>query len=147
MDLPLYNIDPITGKFSLLMDHMLESTLEVAPTSGPGVLANKVVKYLLTSKGSDTVDPDYGCRLIDFTQISKNQLSRLHMEVLDGISDCTKFIKSTEDKSLPAEDRLKSITLTDLKYGGPLSRDSVHIYLKITTMAGTQALLEFPLNK
>lgn len=135
------------GQFSLVSDQMLESTLSMTPATGSGVLANKVVKFLLTSKGSDALDPEYGCYLVNFSQVSGNQIPRLQMEILDGISACTKYIKASEDAKAPPEERLKKITLEDLKYGAPLAKDCVHIYLKITTMAGTQALLEFPLNK
>jgi len=145
MDLPLYSIN--TEKFYTLTGDMMEPSAIGAPVvSGIEVLANKVVKYLLTIQGSDVMDKTYGCSLVEYTQITKSRLPVLQLELVNALSRCTTYIKAGEATDAALDSRLHHIELTKLTYNPSTLRDTVHIYLKIVAQSGQNALLELPVG-
>ena len=145
MDLPIYKISTAT-RSGLTTDDMRACSLSDNIATDIEVLAGKVVKYLFTIRGSDVFDPSYGSHLMEYTQITKQDMSRLHMELLSGIRDCTAFIQKGEDANCLEERKLQSIQLIDLKYNSRGSRDRVDIFIKIVSKAGKEVLLDVPLK-
>lgn len=92
MDLPLYKISKET-RSGLTTDDMVPSGVHEKAATGIEVIAGKVIKYLLTIKGSDVFAPGYGSTLLEYTQITRHNLPRLHMELLTEIRNCTAFIQ------------------------------------------------------
>jgi phage baseplate assembly protein W len=146
MDLPLFKIDD-ERFYSLYGNQMKEASPQGPVVNGLEVVANKVVKYLLTIKGSDMVDPTYGCTLMEYTQITKNHLPRLQLELLSAIKNCKAFIQANEQKDSAGDYRLRNIELIKLEYGRAPLKDTVHIHLRITARSGKDALLEIPLKR
>ena len=138
MDLKLY----VRPSEAASIEHMDFAGLETPCATGVEILANKVVKFLLTTKGSDALDPEYGSTAFSYTQVSKDFLQRLRIEIQRDITRCFRFIKSTES-SLDISSRalLGSIILRDVSLTvGKASGCTVKI--EIVTTSGTTAILD-----
>lgn len=147
MDIRLYN--RTDKKSSYLEDasgHVLaESSLEHTPAEGIEVIANKVVKFLLTIKGSDILNPDYGCYLASAQIGYSSDLSLFKMELTNSVSRCAAFIKRTEPKD--AALKLRSLQIQKIQYDSKRSPGRVDVFLKIITSSGHEAVLDIPITE
>lgn len=113
MDIRLYRT---TGNFPLSPEPIeeLEGTLLSTPkvSSRSEVLANKVLKYFLTDKGTDLLDKDYGSTCFQTTQISKKYLPLFKLEVKNDVDRCLQYFQK-RDKG---KERITQIILKDIKY-------------------------------
>jgi hypothetical protein len=102
----LYSIDK-SIKLIELNDNSIsnaELTLE------DDILISKVVKYLLTEKGTDYFEPTYGVSYLTLLRsVSKDNLSRMDIEVSADIKLCIEYIKKYDDY-------LKTILFTGCKF-------------------------------
>ena len=145
MDLPLYSIARQT-LYRASSDTLQQSSIELPTATELEVLANKVVKFLLTVQGSDVLDPEYGCGLLEYTQITRNDLPRLQLEIINALERCAVYIKAGEVTGQTDAHLLHSLELTQLEYSREAPRDSVHIYLRITAKTGQEALIDVPVG-
>lgn len=103
------------------------------------VIAGKVVKYMLTEKGSDAFDADYGSTSMHYVQLSPDYLPQFKREVLIDVENCQRYIKEKEtDYSVDGE-RLYTIELLDIRYEPWLTPGRVDVYIEIVTTYGKRA--------
>jgi phage baseplate assembly protein W len=145
MDLPLYKIDLNIAR-SGGEDTMTDSMLTSNSATGVEVLAGKVIKYLMTIQGTDAINPEYGCNIMTYTQIAKNDLAKFQLELISALSSCATSIKASESDVTDSSTKLDSIQLVKMVYNQGVIRDQVDIYIKITSMTGEDALLEIPVG-
>lgn len=108
------------------------------------VIAGKVVKFLLTSRGSDAFTPEYGGVSMHHPQISQAFIPQLTLEVHDDVRRCTEFIKSTDGNE---QERLLRINVLDIRYNALLSPDRVDVYLEILTTKNNRAVVVITTNQ
>lgn len=109
LDLKLYTYDS-NVKYNQIDTALLsEGYVTQSAVSGLEKIVGKVVKFLLTEKGSDLFDPDYGSVWIGSTQVAGSQLSRLRITIDSDIRSCITYLVAQE-KDLPAtQERLRSV--------------------------------------
>jgi hypothetical protein len=109
LDLKLYTYDS-NVKISQIDTAMLsEGYVTQSAVSGLEKIVGKVVKYLLTEKGSDLFDPEYGSLWAGFSQVAGSQLSRLRITIDSDIRSCISYLVAQE-KDLPAaQEKLRSV--------------------------------------
>ena len=109
-----------------------EASCSSSPSSRLEVLAGKVVKFLLTYRGSDATNKDYGGIALHHPNISRAYLPKLTMELSDDVERCTKYIIGSE-KNLPKNlARLSRINIAAVTYDEAV-RDALTVKLEIIT--------------
>jgi len=103
------------------------------------VIAGKVVKYMLTEKGSDAFDPEYGGTSMHYLQLSPQYLPQFKHEVLLDVQNCERYIKETEEYNNVTGERLHSIKLLRVSYEPQLLPGRVDVWLEIFTTLGKHA--------
>lgn len=140
MDIRLFNA---SGQFvdkhnsSELME---SSSLEKISASRLEVIGNKVVKFLMTSYGSDAFEPTYGSKAMFNSQISSQYVPILKLEFMNDLQRCAEFIKKSENSS--NTEVLSTLSLVDLVYDPDTSPTAIHVYIKITTSENNSAVLQ-----
>ena len=108
------------------------------------VIANKVVKYLLTSKGSDALDSEYGGVALHYGQISESFMPRFTLEMQNDVRRCKEFIRRSE-MSLSADmEKMSNIILRDIRYNFKTTPDRVDVYIEIITNKNNTAIVAVP---
>ena len=105
-------------------------------------LANKVVKYLLTTKGSDAFNPDYGAHTASRTWIHQGHQVRYRLELNNDLRACAEYIKRSETSG-PDNEKLSMVKLVQLEYLPSERPLDIHIYIEIITTLGNRAVLSF----
>lgn len=145
MDFTLYKI---AGKVHIGNDIISGYTVDCAPDEPTTrerlrVICNKVLKYLLTYRGSDAYDASYGSRAIHRTHISPSLLPEIRIELIEDIADCTRYLQAAEREKLSDdEERLESITLISMNYDRQLDPTRLDIHLLVRTTYGNRAVIE-----
>lgn len=119
--------------------------LETAPAEGVDILANKVVKFMMTSIGTDALDPAYGAYMPTYTQLSRRYLPRFEMEVQQDIGRCENYIKQAEEADY-TDAFLSSITLLSVSFPSTTSTEVVDVEIEILATDGSGALLHLPVS-
>lgn len=141
MDVRLYSISGVYEDFEKTSELMRKSLADDAVATGLEVLGNKVVKFLLTQKGTDALDPEYGGVALHYGQISKAFIPRLTLEMQNDISRCREFIRRTEAGAKAGTEKISNIVLKDIRYD-PLSMpDRVDVFIEIITNKNNKALV------
>jgi hypothetical protein len=144
-DIRIYTLTGIYEGTIKRTEYMVPTPLSDTVTNPLETICGKVVKFLLTSKGSHIMNPDYGSYLTTYTQISKAFLPRLQIELLDDIARCVSYIKQAE-KSLPSDyEKLSRVTLKRLDYHEH-TRDRIDIHIEVVTTKRNSALLTVPVD-
>ena len=124
-------------------------TADSAPATSIEILANKVVKFMLTARGSDAFEPNYGGVSMHRGQICDAYLPKLRLEVLDDISRCQTYINQSEAQ-LAANDteseRLYTIVLRDIKYDPLVTPTRVDVYIEIISTTGKREVVAITNN-
>lgn len=106
-------------------------------TSSIEILAGKVVKFLLTERGTDAFNPDYGGVALHHVQISEDYLPKLRLELLDDLARCKDYITNTSEAQLAynddTSDRLAILKLLDLRY---TTRSRIDAFIEIVSTEG-----------
>lgn len=106
-------------------------------TSSIEILAGKVVKFLLTERGTDAFNPDYGGVALHHVQISEDYLPKLRLELLDDLARCKDYIVNTSEAQLAyndtTSDRLAILKLLDLRY---TTRSRIDAFIEIISTEG-----------
>lgn len=109
---------------------------------GPQKLINRWLKCLLTPKGSDLSDKNYGTGFYGF--MGSNITS--HQDVVDAltlfIEDCNTQIRAMDRKrTAPEDERLLSATLIQAT---PAADDAYEVYVLIRNAAGQAVPVQLP---
>ena len=133
-----------TGEF-VDIERTSETTLSAylsdSPASGIEVIANKVVKFMLTSYGSDTLEPRYGSRSMSITQMSKGYLPKFRIELDKDIKRCIQYIRAAEFDLGKDNEKLSTIMLRGINYNPGITPTVINIYLEIITNKRNHALV------
>ena len=122
-----------------------ESPLTDAPVNTLEVIGGKVVKFMLTAKGSDAFAPEYGANLTLYNFINKSLAARIKFDISRDIFRCAEYIKGTE-KSLPINsEKLLAIIFLEFRYSMDI-RTRFDVYLEIRTTKKHIALLNVPIE-
>lgn len=140
-DMRLYTATDIYEDAALTSEWMNRVHADDKITSGMEVIAGKVVKFMLTEKGSDAFNPEYGGTSMHYLQISSDYLPRYQMEVMQDLENCLKFISESEIAASVTEDRIASIKLLDVSYDQYNTPTRVDVYIEIITMQGKRAVV------
>jgi hypothetical protein len=144
MDLPI-NIE--TGVYSAgrkletRNEWMDGAEAKTPPASRLECIAGKVVKFMMTTIGSDAYDPNYGSFLPTYRQVAESMIPKLYIEIQNDLVRCTAFIKEIERDLGDTVERLSSVTLVDLIYNPRTTPDRIDVYINIKTTAGNTAVL------
>lgn len=104
-------------------------------------LAGKVVKYLLTPKGSDAFEPDYGGTALHDAQTAESYLPALRLDVQSDISRCADYIRRAEQGLPTGSERLARLILAGVEYDAEARPANVAVRVEIVTTAGRRALV------
>ena len=144
-DIRLYTLTNIYEGRTKESEFMTPTPLADTTTSEVETICGKVVKYLLTTKGSDFMAPEYGAYLTTHTQISEAYIPRLHIELLEDLKNCTAFITRSEEHLTGRTEKLFRINLVQLKYNTDL-RTRIDLYIEVITTSKIKALLTIPVD-
>lgn len=149
-DLRLYkSINKITRNATEYYEEMEAVGVEATPASSVEVLAGKVVKFLLTRKGTDAFYPDYGGIALHHGQICDAYIPKLRIEMLDDIERCSDYILSGESQLATTDtssERLYSITLVKLEYDQLKDPGRLDVYIEITSTSGKKEVVAITNN-
>ena len=144
MDIRLYNN---TGKYEAYTDASeltAKSKADDPNANGLEILANKVVKFLLTYKGTDALEPEYGGIALHYGQIAKSFMPRFTLEMQNDVYRCRAYLRSAE-KLLPnTREKIADIIIKDIRYNDRLSPDRVDVFIEIITNKNNRALVAIP---
>ncbi len=142
MDIRLYSSMGQYQDSSECSEEMWQASLSSECATRLETIAGKVVKYMLTTKGSDFFDSDYGSYLTSYRQIADAYIPRIQLELEADLSSCTSFIQAAENAELDDdEERLSSVKLVSLEYDRDTDPTRFDVYLLITTSFGNTAQL------
>lgn len=114
--------------------------LVVRPTTRLETIGGKVAKYMLTTRGSDAFDPEYGVYYTGYTNVSSGSLSKLRINISSDTQRCETYIKTFE-RSLPETiEKLSSIKLLDIRVNRK-EHFRLDIYLKVVTTFKNSAIV------
>lgn len=138
IDLRYYvSMNNVTYTRDEFYEKMVLSAIDSPVTSSIEILGSKVVKFLLTERGSDAFNPDYGGVSMHHVQLSEEDMPKFRLEVLDDIAKCTEYIINTSESQLAFNDtesaRLASITLVDITYA---TLAQIDVYIDILSTIG-----------
>ena len=105
------------------------------------VIAGKVVKFMLTEKGSDAFNPDYGGTSMHYLQMSPAFMPQFRSEVYADVAACEAFIKNAELDSELEGEMLDHINVVQILYDPVVSPDRVDVYLEVFTTYGKRAVV------
>jgi hypothetical protein len=114
-------------------------TQHVKKVKGFDKLFNRVVKYLLTSEGSDPFDKNYGTGLVDMLGSTGNDQDYVSEVIEDCIDRARSYFRDKEAAAviagtpLPDEEVLGEIQFASFE----LIVDTLHIYVSISNKLGT----------
>lgn len=144
MDLRLYSNTGTYDSYPDISEYTNRSKSDSNSATGIEVIANKVVKFLLTYKGTDALDPDYGGVALHYGQISEAFMPRFSMEMQNDVYRCRDFIRKTELALPSTAEKMQNILLQDIKYNPRISPDRVDVYIEIVTTLNNRALVALP---
>ena len=110
-------------------------------SNGIEVIAGKVVKFLLTEKGSDAFDPLYGGTSMHYKQISPAFLPQYKLEVGQDVENCLKHMLQADMEYGVEGEKLQNINLLRVAYDPITSPNRVDIYIEIITTLGKRAVV------
>ena len=122
-----------------LNENTAKATILAPPTTAGEVLANKVVKYLLTYRGSDAIEPYYGGTALHQHAFSKSYITQLRTMMLSDITDCISYIKSTESEY--TEYKLGDVKLEAFEYSQTAKDIQLHVHIAVYDSEGNKTPL------
>lgn len=141
LDMRLYNPTGVYDGVERISERMERVIPDDASASGIEVIAGKVVKFLLTEKGSDAFTPEYGGTSMHWQQIASASLPQFKREVFQDIQNCEKFLKSSDNAYGVNGEKLLAINLLKVVYDPRVSPNRVDVYIEIVTTRGKRAVV------
>lgn len=105
------------------------------------VIAGKVVKFMLTEKGSDAFEPEYGSISMHYRQMAPSFLPQFKREVAMDIEECYRFIKKAESLNDVEGELLEKINILKIVYDPLRTPWRVDVYIEIITTWGKHAVV------
>ncbi len=111
------------------------------------IICGKVMKFLLTYRGTDPYDPDYGGIALHRTHISESLLPEIRSELMDDIDRCQKYLCAAETERNAVEgqyahENIRSISLAALDYDREAAADRIEVHILIVTDRNNTAVIE-----
>lgn len=125
MDLRLYNSASGTTE-------VFVAGINDTPASRLEAIAGKVVKYILTDKGSDLLNPTYGASLIS---TNYGNMAKITYDVNGIVQACSTFIKLEEAKLPVTTEKLATLTLVSVAVEGTQLAIRLSLYTTIKNYA------------
>lgn len=141
LDMRLYRPSGIYEDVQKVSEEMDRVVPDDPTASGMEVIAGKVVKFLLTEKGSDAFNPDYGGTSMHWLQIAPQSLPQFKREVFQDVQNCIKFLKVADLEYNVDSDRLETINILRVAYDPIRTPNRVDVYLEIITTQGKRAVV------
>ena len=127
-DMGCLYIDPSTKRVTL--------SIQSKKVTGIDLLVQIVFMTLLTSTGSDFIDPASGAGLLDMVgdNIDPNDLTEAYAEISRKVSATqAEIIKNQIGSTVSAEEKLKQLEIVSL---GSTQDDEINIRIRITNEVG-----------
>lgn len=141
LDMRLYRPSGIYEDVQKVSEEMDRVVPDDPTAEGMEVIAGKVVKFLLTEKGSDAFNPEYGGTSMHWLQIAPQSLPQFKREVFQDVENCKKFLYSADlDYGVDGE-RLSNINILRIAYDPVRTPNRVDVYLEIITSLGKRAVV------
>ena len=99
-------------------------------TSRQQIIANKVLKYFLTEKGSDFLDPEYGVRSLPADQMAEEYLPKFKLELEEDIRRCVEYFRKRERRN---KERLARINVKKLRERDKGAEGRIELVLELIT--------------
>lgn len=124
-------------------DKLITLSFGLQPTAAIGVqkLVARLVLWLLTRKGSDLIDPNYGSILM--SQAVGNEAMQARINIAQALNDAVLQWQQSDDAGLPADEQLMAIEMLALT----VMQGSVVLRIKIITRAGDEVQAVLPLSE
>jgi len=147
MDILLFKHSPEIVKYSgIVAEGTNPALLSGRVATRTETLANKVIKFLLTSLGTDPLDPEYGSYLPTYTQIDYNALARIFVEMQDDLVRCYRYVTAKEKDIDDTIEKLASLKLVDLIYAPESLEGVLIVKIQVLTTFNNDALLNLAVN-
>ncbi len=131
-----YKFKDLTRTIELVSSNKIDDT----PVDYLQTLANKVVKYLLTMRGTDVIDWSYGSTTAHTTQLNSKLFSKYTYDFVQDLKRCCEYIQRTETPNDDGE-RLAAIKLVRIDYNRDKRPNELYKFIDITTTFGRHALV------
>lgn len=105
------------------------------------VIAGKVVKYLLTARGSDAFNPGYGGIAFQSTHINERYMPQFTLEINKDVENCEYDLKNIDRRDNVEGERLFKIYVRDIRYSPRTDPGRVDVYLEIVTTYDNRAVV------
>lgn len=143
-DLRIYTNTGIYEGTTTDSEMVAPSPVTTAPVSRFETIAGKVVKFMLTTIGSDATDPTYGSYMLTYTQIAEKFIPRFQVEIKNDLARCSEYIRKSEANYSSDVEKFAYAELKDIKYDRDLSPNRIDIYILVVTSAGNSSVLSVP---
>lgn len=111
---------------------------------GAQKLINKWIKCLLTKRGSDLFDKEYGTGFIDLIGSNISNVADVSDAVLLFVDECNSQVQAMDVTSRPPDaERLQTATVYQILENGS---DGFEVYVYIKNYAGSQFSLTLPVR-
>lgn len=141
LDMRLYTPSGVYLDSRLVTEEMDRVAPDDPSADGIEVIAGKVVKFLLTEKGSDAFNPLYGGTSMHWRQIAPQSLPHFKREVFQDIQNCIKFLRQADFEYENEGERLKTINLLRVAYDPYRTPNRVDVYIEVITTLGKRAVV------
>lgn len=145
MDFAFYELSGVREiNRELLREYAINNAGDALSAKDPlQIICGKVLKYLLTARGSDAYDPTYGSRALHRTHVAPSLVPEIRMELLEDIHDCVTYLRTAENAKLSTTaERLYSVQLIDLHYNRTSAPDRLDVHLLIRSNQGRTAVIK-----
>lgn len=147
MDILLYNPDNSYVTYNGITAEGTKAALLSGRTANrTETIANKVVKFLLTPIGSDTLEPEYGAYLPTYTQIAESAIPRLYVELQDDLRRCAQYIIKKEKDLDDSQEKLQELNLIEVAYAPENLRGVLVVRIEVITTFNNNALVNIPVG-
>lgn len=144
-DLRIYTNTGIFEGSTKESEFIVPSPLVTSPVGRFETIAGKIVKFLLTTIGSDVSDPTYGSYITTYSNISLRYLPRMRMEIIEDLGRCAEYVRRTE-RAHPVEyERFRAVKLKDLIFQTDI-RNRLDIFLEVSTTHNNYSILTLPVD-
>mgnify|MGYP006873166750 CR=1 FL=1 len=141
LDIRLYKSTADYDVVDLISEEMTRAYPDDPTARSIEVIGGKVVKFLLTRKGTDAFNPDYGGTALHNNQISESYLPQIALELNIDVENCYNFIKATELSADVVGEKLLRIDIDDIAYDPDVDPTRIDVYLTIYTTYGKHAVV------
>lgn len=118
------------------IEKLRSSTIGSPPVADrPNILANKVLKYFLTEKGSDPYSPEYGSNLFIPTQMADSYIPKFKMELVNEVKECASYFK----KRRGTGENISIINIKNLRYRSEDYTTKIEVILEVITTKNRRA--------